>query len=336
MMGRRASLAGWIFLAAAGCTSMPAEDAPLLAPPGNGVQIDFGPFAVPSPSDTPPDPGVVPGEVQLCRTLKLPNDQPLAIDRIQVAMNLGSHHFILFRSTQDFPDQIFPCWGTVNFDDWEFVVDVNRAGGNDWQLTKGQAFVFQPHQQVMIQAHFVNAQTVQSPLGGKVTANLYATDASQVEHQLHGLFTVNTAINIPPGQTYTTPTRKCTFSNTAYITSMTGHFHKRGTLFNVHQFGKGATISNRDGKTMPDIDYGQIYESQSWDAPPFQVFDPPLELAANREGVMFDCSYLNDTDMTIGWGGHADTQEHCNLFFQYYDTVDDGPLLTCTEGQGGW
>lgn len=317
-----------------GCGGMSPDEQPLLAPPPSGVQLNFGPFAVPSPSEDVNDPGVVPGEVQLCRTLKLPNDQKLAVDRLEVAMNQGSHHFILFRSTQDFPDQIFPCWGTVNFDDWEFVVDVNRTGGNDWKLTDGQAFVFEPHQQVMLQAHFVNANMVTAPLGGKVTANLYATDLAKVAHQLHGLFTVNTAIAIPPGETYTTPTRKCTFSKTAFITSMTGHFHARGTLFDVHEFYHGKMIT--PGHFLPDIDAAQLYQSTSWDAPPFKIFDPPTMLAESNQGVEFACSYQNDTPNFIGWGGHADTQEHCNLFLQYYNVVDDGPLLTCDEGSAGW
>ena len=324
-----------LLLAAAGCSaSLPPDQVPLLDPPANGVQINFGPFAVPNYDQSPNDPGVVKGEVQLCRTLKLPNDQPLAVNRINVAMNQGSHHFIIFRSTTDFPDEIFPCWGTVNFDDWEFVEDVNRTGGNDWTLSPGQAFVFQPHQQIMIQAHFVNASQVKAPLGGMVTTNLYATDLATVEHQLHGLFTVNTAISIPPGGMYTTPMRKCTFSNTAYVTSMTGHFHQRGTLFDVHEFHKGAMI--KTGLYMPDLDEGQIYQSTNWDSPPFKIFDPPLQIAADHQGVMFQCSYQNDSDMTVGWGGHADSQEHCNLFLQYYDTVDDGPLLGCSEGGGGW
>src|SRR5947207_11304692 len=101
-------------------TSMPQAPMPLngnglpdVAPPPMGEQVTIGPFDVP--------PGQ---EVQLCRTLKLPNTSPIAINRLQVVLNEGSHHFILFRArnNQAFDDQTFPCWGTVNFDDWEFLM----------------------------------------------------------------------------------------------------------------------------------------------------------------------------------------------------------------------
>jgi hypothetical protein len=341
--------AGWVLLYVSalglGCDDTPTDLLPL-APPKDGVQLVFGPFDVPRASSMVP-PGEKPGEVQICRTLKLDNDAPMAVNRLEVALNHGSHHFILFRSKKNFADQIFTCWGTINFDDWEFVVDVNKSGGNDWRLPDGQAFVFDPHQQLMIQAHFVNGSTVATPLGGMAKINLYRTELASVQHVLLGRFTVNSDLdpNIPPGTPFMGKhiTRRCTFSEPVYLAAMTGHFHARGDQFDVFQVWDNV---QDNVYTEGDI---LIYRNNAatggWDSPLFKIFDPPPLTGGLNAGVRFDCYYHNSTDQPISWGGQADVQEHCNLFFQYYvDPVahrnDPAGMqarpITCTEGSGGW
>jgi hypothetical protein len=330
----------------AGCAPDPTPRPELLPvtlqldppPVDQGMQVAFGPFAVPQGT-----------EVQLCRTMKLPNDQPAAINRLQLAMNVGSHHFIIFRSSKalddagDVPDEVFPCWGTVNFDDWEFVMDVNKAGGNDWQLGDGQAFMMKPHQQIMIQAHFVNATTVQAPVGGMALLNLWEMPPELVTHKLYGLFSVDTDISIPPNSPYTTH-RLCTFDHGVYMVAMTGHFHARGLSFLVDLNIQGDDYYRPP--TGAPILYDELYKSTNWDSPLFEVFDPPMRFGNGASyGVDFTCNYYNGTDQTIGWGGHADVQEHCNLFMQYYNDPEDkdpftgipydGPIH-CVQGSGGW
>jgi hypothetical protein len=318
------------------------DDEALTPPPANqGFQLAFGPFDV-----------AAGGEVQLCRTMKLPNTEPIAVNELDVKLNVGSHHLILFRAHRDpvtqkqvtFDDQIFPCWGTVNFDDWEFIMDVNKVGGNNWKLGEGQAFVFQPGEQIMIQSHFVNAKTVQSPQGGMAYVNLWksATPADQVPHPLHGMFTVDTRVAIPPGAQGWETDRMCTFSRNAQVVAMTGHFHARGTNFQVWQ----EQDITGDARHL-------VYNSDSWDSPNFQTYpsadinngQPLMVNADAQQGFHFYCTYDNDcvnhssTCMdTVGFGGHADVQEHCNLFFQYYyfDNEGLGSPLRCNQGSGGW
>ena len=43
-----------------------------------------------------------------------------------------------------------------------------------------------------------------------------------------------------------------------------------------------------------------------------------------------------DVDVAAPRGGHADVQEHCNLFFQYYINDEAQGPLGCEEGSGGW
>jgi hypothetical protein len=307
---------------------------PHVNPPTQGEQVVIGPFTVPMGH-----------EIQMCRTLKLSNPKPVAVNRLEVVLNTGSHHFILFRSHNNapFPDDTFPCWGTVNFEDWEFLMDVNRDGGYDWTLDKGQGFIMEPYQQIMIQSHYVNATTVQTDKAGGGILNLHETDPTKITKKLYGMFTVDTRIYIPPHEGYST-SRDCSFNNAAHVVAMTGHFHKRGRTFTVNRI-------HQTGRMLETPTLGeQIYESDDWNAPPFAMFDgqadhsPVQPLFVQTDGVRFTCTFFNDTDDPIGWGGHADTQEHCNLFFQYYDFCEDGKVcddaqhkpLDCHEGRGGW
>jgi hypothetical protein len=305
----------------------------LMPPPEDGFQINFGPFNVPPRDGTCRNDGTFffegnCGEVQLCRTLKLGNDEPVAINRLDVKMPPGSHHFIIFRSEHDFPDSVFPCWGTVNFDLWEFVLDVNKSGGYDWQLAEGQGFILEPHQQLMVQSHFVNGQTVDAPLGGMVTTNLHRTPVESVDKPLHGKFIVNNSILIPPMSTAEF-TRRCTFDQTVAVVAMTGHQHARGLDFWVSH-------KSRVTEALPEVDMrsGPMYHSDNWDSPEFSIFETPIDVYRDQ-GLRFGCSYYNETTEEMGFGGHADQQEHCNLFFHYYQKSSMETPLQCTDGPNG-
>src|SRR5262249_9889736 len=150
--------------------------------------------------------------------------------------------------------------------------------------------------------------------GGLVYANLATTPLASVEHELHGVFAVDTRIAIPP---HTPPMgyetdRRCSFSDDATIVAMTGHYHQRGDQFTVDWVG------DRQGA---ETAYEQIYLQNSWDSPTFTVFPmspKPMTIYAGFQGLRFHCWFHNDSDITIGFGGHAEVQEHCNLFFQYF------------------
>src|SRR5262249_30610878 len=163
----------------AGCSGGSNGTPPLLAPPASGYQLVIGPFSVPAGS-----------EVQLCQTRKLPNDEPIALHSIDARKTLGSHHLILFKSDQDFPDQTFPCWGVANFEQWDFVADVQQKEELTWPLPDGHAIMLAPHQQIMLQSHYVNATTVQAPEGGLAFVNLNTIPMDQVTHKVGSMFTV--------------------------------------------------------------------------------------------------------------------------------------------------
>jgi hypothetical protein len=299
----------WL-IALSSCTQLSRAEQ-MLAPPSSGLQLEMGPFQVPSGT-----------EQQLCRTFKLPNEQAIAVNHFEQRHTLGSHHMILFASDYDVPDQVFVCWGVVNFDEWNFVVDFQQQSELDWKLPEGHAIILKPHQQVMIQAHYVNATTVQTPADAFAVMNLNTVPLGSVTHKVGSIFTVNTNIDIPPRSNFTNQ-RSCVFNTPVNLIAMTGHFHARGLTFDVWPLD----FQNNPTSQM-------IYQNTNWNDGLFKTWDPPL---SEPFGVHFSCTYYNDTDNTIVWGAHADTQEHCNLFFHYTSLVaGDDPNLQCANGSGGW
>jgi hypothetical protein len=166
--------------------------------------------------------------------------------------------------------------------------------------------------------------------------NLNAMPITDVKARAHGLFTVNTQVDIPPGKDQTI-TKDCPLSGPLRLFAMTGHFHKRGKHFTVETFDVNDPILG------PTLTGDFIYDSRDWNNAPFTTFDPALdprvELIGNPDatgaGVHFTCSYLNDCATSsntcndyVTWGSHADVQEHCNLFMWYY------PLAEVTDANG--
>lgn len=298
------------------------------------MQLLMGPFSVPAGK-----------EVQLCQTMKLPNDEPIAVNRFEALKLPGSHHTIMFVSDKDFPDRVFPCWGTINFDDWMFVFDTQEEAF-DWELPPGKAFIFKPHQQVLLQAHYQNVTVTNSPDGGGVGINLHTTklvDMNDKSTPMFGQFTVNRRIELPPKSEAGPFPRLCEFNRDVHISTFYGHFHSRGVRFLVEHVGAPDTGLENGER----FNYGTLYESKSWSAPPF-LTSPSPELPGDGENgylvgageaLRFTCWYENNTDETIVFGSHAEYNEHCNLFFNYSISrhdQNDGIQFTCSNGAGGW
>jgi hypothetical protein len=294
------------------------------APPAAGYQLTVGPFDVPGGT-----------EVQICRTMKLPNTMPIRINRFQVVTKSGTHHTNLFVSDQSYPDQVFPCWNALS-DDWQLLTASSQSGAFDWTLPDA-AFDLKPHQQVLILSHYVNATTVQTPNGGMVWMNLYTTP-DQTLASAHATTLVDIDILIPPYSPYIT-SKTCVLGGPVDVFGLYGHFHSRGKLFTVDHLTK-------DGSVLDTL-----YKNDNWSSPPLVLFPGPTLFGDGVHGLRIDreeqlrftCSYDNQTANAIPYGPHADTQEHCNLVV-YYSRPDNplggsaaDPQSLCGLGGGtGW
>lgn len=283
-----------------------------LAPPpaGEGVQLTVGPFVVP------------PGEeVQNNFYLKLPSDQDVMVERIQIAYPPGSHHCNLFKSdTLDVPDHVDNTFDAM-YPKWDMFAN-SQTGSLDWKLPAGVAMKLKARQQLLIQSHYVNTLTQATPADqGQVKVNFWYAKPESVQHTLGMIFAVNPSLHIAPHSTYVAQKSVSLsdqgFNRDVQIVAMTGHMHSRGKTFEVNRW------VGRD----PDVRGELLYKSEAWQDPPMKFYDTPIPWRKN-ERLIYTGTFVNQTDIFIGFGaGNVDTKEHSNLFLYFYPGPEDGQCI---------
>jgi hypothetical protein len=281
-------------------------------PPGEGIQVHIGPFDVAQGQ-----------EVQKNFFLKLPVDHDIQVNRIQIAYPPGSHHCNVFKTDRSFPDHVEDTFDAVPYDLFDMFV-ASQSGTLDWSMPTGVALKLAANQQLIVQTHFVNANTQKTPGGqGEVKLNLYFAKPATVTRTLGMLFAINKNLDIAPHKT--TEARKTIdlarsgFNADVKVIAMTGHFHSRGKTFEVDR---------TDGSGNPAE---MLYRSNNWDEPPFKRFDDPITLKAG-EKLLYTSTFVNDTDMVIKFGPHVENQEHSNFFMYFYPGPVNGKSLYDVDG----
>jgi hypothetical protein len=268
--------------------------------------------------EVPDFPVIAGSEVQDCYYFAAPINQPMYVHRLEVALNPGSHHMNLFKYVgSDDPthkpgDIQRGCWDAVAFENYDLVFNSQNAGDTDWTLPAGVSHYFQPGDMFMLQTHYVNASSQKTTLGvGKVLMNFYEAGPADTTYRLGSVFANNRAISLPP-MAPSSFTTTCQIPAAVTLVAASGHFHSRGTEFDI------GIVSDVLGDN-----YNQIYQSTSWDSPPWKTYDPGFAIQAGG-AVQYTCKYVNTTDMTITFGPHVEYQEHCNLFGYFYPALPTG------------
>ncbi len=346
-----------VALPLAGCSSpsappsgLPSDPDQLQPPPsGQGFQFKTGDVVVPA--------GI---EEQDCYFFKvsdlaasggLPSNQPVELHHIQIVQRAGSHHMNIFRVRTikglD-PAQgpvVYgqngqgPCFVSSNWSDWPLVANTQASGALDWTYPDGVSNELEPTEILMLQTHYVNATTQQTPSGaGKVAANFFVMPQQQVTAQLGTLFSTNQSIRVCQSNPTPTYTHACQFaggSTSLNVIGANGHFHSRGTKFDMFAW-------DGTSPTQPPAS-DLFYESTNWSDPPM-AHGPQLDqVVPPNGGVWYTCSYqwqqpdpsiggcdaLNAADAAKGtpasqldccytFGPLVDLNEHCNAFVYYY------------------
>jgi hypothetical protein len=318
----RTPLFALILPVALGCQPAAPTDV-TLEKPANGFQLSTDSFVV--------DSGV---ETQRCYFFTVPGTgtDPVYVHRVVATQNPGSHHLNVFRvktvvnldgNPGDPPVVNGECFKSGNWADWPLVTNLQNSGLsdnlNDWTLPAGVDHVFQPGEKLMLQIHYVNATTQQTPGHGKGIVNFYTVDASQHANALGTVFATDQMIKVCPGQTNVSYTASCNFAKGQPVTIIgaNGHFHSRGVQF---------TIEPTDAMGVAGATF---YTSTQWSDPPFsQNLNVQIPTGG---GFQWDCSYsmpANDCGDPANmccctFGGHVETQEHCNAFVYYYPEIQN-------------
>jgi hypothetical protein len=272
--------------------------------------------------------------------------QPYYIDHIRLGVNPGSHHANIFRVKTvvllDGEDGDVvndgECFKSSNWADWPLVANNQDSSADDpyfdWNLPAGVAFRFEPGEKIMVQTHYVNASTQETPQRGKVVVDMYRSDdAAPIE--MGTLFATQQSIRVCESQPVVSFSGACAFpTGTINIAGANGHFHSRGTKFEMFAW---------DGisEEKPAEEF-KFYTSTSWDDPPMSVGEP-LRTLPSGGGVYWTCDFewlppdeeaggcdfldgrdpSTTKDCCYTFGGKVETSEHCNAFVYYWPKVDD-------------
>ena len=282
-------------------------------------------------------------EVQDCYFVVVPgvastSANPVWVERIVAGLNPGSHHFNVFRvnsivSLDGAPGTMVhngECFKSANWADWPLVFNTQRSDETnpvfEWELPDGVAHRFMPGEKLMLQVHYVNASTQDTPYLGKAEINFHrAADSSPIE--MGTLFATQQSIRVC--QSNPNPTYAGTCSMPAgqpfHIDAANGHFHSHGKEFQIFTW---------DGVTAqqpPDDD--RFYRSTSWDHPP--MLTGLDTVVPDGGGVWWTCEYvwqepsvgcdvLNAADTSGAndccyiFGPKVESSEHCNIFLYYW------------------
>lgn len=287
----------------------------------------------------------------LAKSNGLPENEPVNLHRVQIVQKAGSHHMNVFRVRTvvnlgpQFGDQLNrngtgECFKSPNWADWPLVANTQQTGQLDWEFPDGVANVFQPDEWLMVQSHFVNASSQQSPDGGQVAINFHTVAASEVKQEMGTIFATKQSIRVCKSNPNPTFTGTCNFDNkaSATIIAANGHFHSRGKQFDMF---------TSDGTSITPDPSKMFYESKVWDEPPM-LKSPELNLAMPPgSGIQYSCTYewLPPSDAVGGcaaldaydvmkhpdatpdccytFGPIVEKNEHCNAFVYYYPKQTD-------------
>jgi hypothetical protein len=296
-------------------------------PTGRGFQLAVPPFAVPAGTDT-----------QRCYFFPVPGtpDDEVWINRYQISQPVGSHHMSLFRvktvkNLNGKPGDVVidgECFISSNWSDWPLVVNSQQSANTSWTLPDGVGAKFRGGELLMLQTHWVNATTQQTPGAAHVEVNFW-TLPGPAPNELGTVFATNQNIEVCPGDVDRTFAKSCQFPgmDPIHVVAANGHFHSRGTLFEMFPMD----AQGNEG--------AEFYSSTAWNDPPMARSDATHEsIAEIAPGGRFEWKCHFDYPTTPGacgadksghptpdccylFGPRVDINEHCNAFVYYWPKV---------------
>lgn len=279
---------------------------PAFAPlpkPANGMQLHVGPFEVAPNFDR-----------EVFSYVPLDNAEDLLIERVEMTMRPGSHHFLLDTFQPGTPANMIPppnVLRDVRDASGGYIVNTlltmqyhDFFAGTQWPLLNyhfppGVALRLPAGTGIDLNSHYANRSTTTIP--GEAYANLHYADPAKVTHIAEILNLNNTSINLPP-QKVTTLTRTFMFGTRLAIFQLFSHAHEHMTEFKVEVVG-----GPRNGEV--------VYIAYDWEHPPILKIDPPLILEAGQ-GLKVNATYNNWTTRTIRFG--LLSQDEMMILFGYY------------------
>jgi len=272
--------------------------------PENGYQFHIPPFEIQANSDR---------EIFIFQ--ELDNPTPIFINKIEITMAPGSHHFILYNFQHNLASNLMPepdiirdvydNYGNYNYNTLLTMQYHQFVQGTQWpntfyQFPEGVALKVPAFTGFDLNSHYANR--TDATLMGEVYANIHTVDETAVEHVAQILWLDNQNILLPANKT-TILKKTFLFSEERNVFQLWSHAHEHMTEFRVYIAG-GA----RDGEL--------IYFTDDWQHPPILQLDPPLVMPTGT-GFELEVTYTNTEDRDVIFGLRS-TDEMMMLFGAYY------------------
>tara|TARA_Y100001936_G_scaffold234324_1_gene261259 strand:+ start:201 stop:1544 length:1344 start_codon:yes stop_codon:yes gene_type:complete len=273
-------------------------------PPTNGLQLHLGPFEI--------QPNF---EREFFQYTELNHTGDLYVNRIEIEMRPGSHHFLLYTFNENIPQQIIPNYGEIrDLRDRYGATNLSTLytmqfhkffGGTQWSrldyvLPDGVALKIPAKYGLDQNTHYVNR--TDSTMIGEVYTNIHLIEQNNVKHVAQLFDFNNRDIYLPPKK-ITTIQKVFRMDDTYYFGQVFSHAHEKMTEFLVEIDG-----GDRDGEV--------IYWTNDWEHPPIINYNPPIIINAG-EGLRLKATYDNPTNEPVGFGFKS-TDEMMILFGWYY------------------
>ena len=301
---------------------------PAPPPPGEGYQLRLPPFKI--------EPGTE-REIYYATQITDENGDPvhgdIFINRVEIFYPAGSHHFILYRFTEEglangVPGRgITPGIGVDPADSFReldtedpqvlgnFGVDRLFVVGTQtddtlFEFPAGVGLRMPGNTIYDLNSHYINLLGDET-LIGETYVNLYTIPEEEVKYEAVEIFVSNRSINVPPGATRVA---KMTWyiedelerrghdpGTSLNVFLLTSHMHRHGELFEINQRSTG------------DL----LHRSVAYDNAPIDLFDPVLRLEPD-DGLSFQCIHNNyDKNEPLIFGLTSE-DEMCIIFGYYY------------------
>lgn len=276
-----------------------------LEPPGRGLQFRLGPFDVPPNRDR-----------ELFFREPLSQEEDLFVNRVEIAMRPGSHHFIFYLFDPAIPDNIIPqpqvirdlynASGGFNSSTLQAMQYHIFFAGTQWPLMnyhfpKGVALRLPKGLGLDLNSHYANRRN--EVIQGEVIGNLHTVDPASVERIAEILSINNVRLFLLPRQITTVTYEEMNpYGENMNIFQLFSHAHEHMLEFRVEIIG-----GERNGEL--------IYFANDWEHPPILEIDPPLVLAPDQ-GLRLITTYNNWTDRLITFGFRS--VDEMQILFGYY------------------
>ena len=247
---------------------------------------------------------------------KLENSEPVYVNRVEIAMQSGSHHFLIYQFDNRLSSIMYPPEGATR--------DIYDASGNyqpsvlfhlqfhdfvtgtqwpkmDYHYPEGVAFKIPADFGFDLNSHYVNKGTEE--IEGEVYANLHTVPESEVVHVAKLLDVNNDDIYIPANTLQYKVVYDFIAEEEMNVFQLFSHAHSNMTEFRVYTTG-----GENDGEL--------VYITYDWEHPPIKEFDPPLVLESGQ-GFRLETTYDNPSSNSLQFGLRS-TDEMMILFGAYY------------------